>query len=144
MRSRFAVAKRAARPWLAASPAGAVSLRLSSLPRIMRRHGAHARSRFARWARGDLVRNIFRVNAKNFTTLPRRPACSRVPRLRPSSLPTPHKNIVTRRHASGSLLLWARGDLNSQALRHTLLKRTCIPFHHVPVRAMIAVMGRFC
>lgn len=24
-------------------------------------------------------------------------------------------------------LMWARGDSNSQALRHTLLKRTCLP-----------------
>src|SRR3954471_20509966 len=32
-----------------------------------------------------------------------------------------------------SYLVWARRDLNSQSLRNTLLKRTCIPFHHAPI-----------
>ena len=27
---------------------------------------------------------------------------------------------------------WAGGDLNSQALRHMLLRHACLPFHHLP------------
>ncbi len=32
---------------------------------------------------------------------------------------------------SGFFLMYPGGDSNSQALRHTHLKRTCIPFQHL-------------
>lgn len=44
----------------------------------------------------------------------------------PHCAPMPTQKIKTDIRRL-SFLLWAWGDLNSQSLRHTLLKRTCIP-----------------
>ncbi len=52
------------------------------------------------------------------------------------SLATRHSTTELLPHRKGysnaARLWWARGDLNSYALRHQLLRLTCLPFHHSP------------
>ncbi len=85
------------------------------------------------WARGDSVRNIFLAAARKIS----RPGltvahCCARHRSAFQISPVICEGISLAPSNVRFALVWARGDLNSQSLRNTLLKRTCIPFHHAP------------